>query len=93
MSEDEKPREEKPAEKAEEKAKEKTEKKGKKARTGRKHEKTDTTKFYEVKGSEILRKKKPCPRCGPGTWLAEHKARFYCGRCGYTVFEKKEAKE
>ncbi len=68
----------------------KVEKKGKKVRTGRKHEKTATYKFYEVKGSELVRKKKACPRCGPGTWLASHKGRLYCGRCNYTLFGKKE---
>ena len=70
--------------------KEKSGRRGKKARTGRKHEKVDTTKFYEVKSSNVLRKKKPCPRCGPGTWLAEHKGRLYCGRCHYTEFEPKK---
>ncbi|MEM4366960.1 MAG: hypothetical protein QW035_02415 [Candidatus Anstonellales archaeon] len=30
---------------------------------------------------------KDCPRCGPGTKLAEHKDRRSCGKCGY--FEKK----
>jgi ubiquitin-small subunit ribosomal protein S27Ae len=37
-------------------------------------------------------KKKHCPRCGPGTFLGEHKGRLYCGNCHYTEFEmKKEA--
>ena len=68
----------------------KVERKGKKERTGRKHEKVDTSKFYEAKDSSLVRKKKACPRCGPGTWLAGHKGRLYCGRCQYTIFEKKE---
>jgi small subunit ribosomal protein S27Ae len=81
---------EKPAETAEKKKQEKkAEKKGKRVRTGRKHESTKPYKFYEVKGEEVIRKKKSCPRCGPGTWLAEHKGRVYCGRCSYTEFEKK----
>ena len=74
------------------KAKEKkVEKKGKKVRTGRKHEKTTIYKFYDAKGPGLVRKKKSCPRCGPGTWLAEHKGRLYCGRCSYTIFAKKSA--
>lgn len=37
------------------------------------------TKYYK--------KKKYCPKCGPGFHLAEHKDRMSCGRCGY--YEKK----
>jgi len=33
------------------------------------------------------RKKKACPKCGPGTALGEHKDRWHCGKCGY--YEKK----
>ena len=32
-------------------------------------------------------KNKSCPKCGPGTFLANHKDRDACGKCGYT--EKK----
>jgi small subunit ribosomal protein S27Ae len=68
-----------------------TEKKGKKVRTGRKHSKVEVGKLYEVGEKEVSRKKKFCPRCGPGVFLSEHKNRQYCGKCGYTVFEKKES--
>jgi small subunit ribosomal protein S27Ae len=64
-------------------------KKGKKIRKGRKHKSDLQYKFYEVKGSELVRKKKPCPRCGPGNWLSEHHNRVYCGRCSYTEFKGK----
>ncbi|MFA6908207.1 MAG: 30S ribosomal protein S27ae [Candidatus Micrarchaeia archaeon] len=30
---------------------------------------------------------KPCPKCGSGVRLAEHKDRRACGKCGY--FERK----
>jgi len=30
---------------------------------------------------------KPCPKCGSGVRLGEHKNRRSCGKCGY--FEKK----
>jgi small subunit ribosomal protein S27Ae len=63
--------------------------KEKKARTGRKHESLKVWEYYEVKEGAISRKRKNCPRCGSGTFLAEHKERMYCGRCGYTEFEKK----
>jgi len=64
-------------------------KRGKKVRTGRKHENVPQKSIYDVKGEGLFRKKKHCPRCGPGTWLADHKTRLYCGRCGYTIFEKR----
>jgi small subunit ribosomal protein S27Ae len=62
--------------------------KPKKQRTGRKHSDIKITDMYEVKGEGVIRKRKPCPRCGEGTWLSQHKNREYCGKCGYTVVEK-----
>lgn len=35
-------------------------------------------------GPRVFKKKKPCPKCGPGAGLAEHANRFTCGKCGYT---------
>ncbi|MCF7871457.1 30S ribosomal protein S27ae [Candidatus Woesearchaeota archaeon] len=32
-------------------------------------------------------KNKTCPKCGPGVFLASHKDRATCGKCGY--MEKK----
>ncbi len=29
-----------------------------------------------------------CPRCGAGTWLAEHKDRSTCGKCKYSETKK-----
>jgi small subunit ribosomal protein S27Ae len=69
--------------------KEKSEKKGKRVRTGRKHEHVKSENIYKVEGSAAKPSKQPCPRCGPGTWLADHKGRKYCGRCHYTIFEKR----
>ena len=46
--------------------------------------------LYEVSGEKVERKNKACPRCGPGIYLAKHKGRAACGKCGYTEFEKKE---
>jgi len=42
---------------------------------------------YEGK-DQLKRKKKFCPKCGPGTMLAQHKERQHCGKCGYTEFAK-----
>jgi small subunit ribosomal protein S27Ae len=61
----------------------------KKQRTGKKHMSVKVYDYYEVSGDSVTRKRKVCPRCGPGAWLAEHKGRLYCGKCGYTEFEKK----
>ena len=30
-----------------------------------------------------------CPKCGAGVFLAKHKDRVSCGRCGYTEFAAK----
>ena len=58
-------------------------KKGKKPHvnkpTGKKY------KHYTIEG-EKLKKKKTCPRCGQGTFLAVHKDRLYCCKCHYTEF-------
>jgi len=61
----------------------------KKQRTGKKHMSVKVHEYYEVGGDSVTRKRKSCPRCGPGAWLAEHKGRLYCGKCGYTEFEKR----
>ena len=71
------------------KADKKKEKKGKRVRTGKKHFKADSYKLYKIEDGKAVPTRKPCPRCGPGTWLAEHKGRQYCGRCAYTIFQKK----
>jgi ubiquitin-small subunit ribosomal protein S27Ae len=63
-------------------------KKGKKQRTGKKHSSIKTHSFYEISGENVERKRKSCPRCGHGTWLGEHKGRLYCGKCGYTEFQR-----
>lgn len=45
---------------------------------------------YEVSGEELKRKNKSCPKCGAGVFLAKHKNRETCGRCGYTEFASKK---
>ncbi len=47
-------------------------------------------KYYKVdKDGKITRLKRTCPRCGKGVFMAEHKDRYSCGKCGYTEFKKK----
>jgi len=43
--------------------------------------------FFKVEGNSINRIRKHCPKCGPAVFLAEHKNRFSCGKCGYTEFK------
>ncbi len=43
--------------------------------------------LYEVDGDELVRKRKACPKCGDGVFLAEHDDRQSCGNCGYTEFK------
>jgi ubiquitin-small subunit ribosomal protein S27Ae len=50
-------------------------------------------KFYKIeKGNKIIRTKRDCARCGRGVFMAEHKDRFSCGKCGFTEFHRAEAK-
>ncbi|EQD44499.1 Ribosomal protein S27a domain protein [mine drainage metagenome] len=39
--------------------------------------------MYSIKGDTLERTHHSCPKCGPGTFLAEHGNRRSCGRCGY----------
>ena len=44
--------------------------------------------YYNVADDSIERTLQSCPRCGEGVFLAEHKDRRTCGKCGYTEFKK-----
>ncbi|OQX19253.1 MAG: 30S ribosomal protein S27ae [Candidatus Altiarchaeales archaeon A3] len=66
-------------------SKEKTIKKGeKKAKTTKKSEN------YKIEGTKLTRTTKFCPRCGDGIFMAKHKDRYGCGKCGYTEFVVKK---
>ncbi|MFB5599155.1 MAG: 30S ribosomal protein S27ae [Nitrososphaeraceae archaeon] len=43
-------------------------------------------KFYKLDGNKVKRIKKDCPRCGNGVFMAEHRDRNTCGKCGFTEF-------
>jgi ubiquitin-small subunit ribosomal protein S27Ae len=47
-------------------------------------------KFYKIDGDKVTRSKRDCPRCGKGVFMAEHKDRLSCGKCGFTEFSKKD---
>ena len=40
--------------------------------------------LYDTGGETLRRTHLACPKCGPGTFLAEHANRRSCGRCGYS---------
>jgi small subunit ribosomal protein S27Ae len=42
-------------------------------------------KVYEVTGNSLKKKNKTCPKCS--VFMANHKDRWTCGKCGY--MEKK----
>jgi small subunit ribosomal protein S27Ae len=46
-----------------------------------------TKRLYEIKDTHVERKRKECPKCGQGVYMAQHADRKSCGRCGYTEFE------
>jgi ubiquitin-small subunit ribosomal protein S27Ae len=53
----------------------------------KKKDKLKKSAYYDTSGDQLKRTRKFCPKCGPGTFMADHKDRYHCGNCGYT--EKK----
>ncbi len=51
-----------------------------------KHKPVQVWKYYSIEGDKLVLKKRKCPRCG--SFMAEHKDRWTCGKCGYTDFKK-----
>ena len=43
--------------------------------------------IFKVEGDKITRLRRHCPKCGDGVFLADHKDRVSCGKCGYTEFK------
>ena len=50
-------------------------------------------KFYNIHENKTTKIKRECPRCGKGVFMAEHRDRFTCGKCGFTEFSHKDAKK
>ncbi len=61
------------------------EKKGKKPKSKSKHMFVKIWEHYKAGKFSG----KWCPRCGPGTILAQHKDRMSCGKCKYSEISKK----
>ena len=47
-------------------------------------------KYYKIDGESVVLLKKECPRCGKGVFLADHKERQSCGKCGFTQFNRSD---
>lgn len=43
-------------------------------------------KFFKIQNNTVERIKRDCPRCGKGVFMANHKDRYTCGKCGFTEF-------
>ena len=76
------------------KKKKQTQKKTKKKHVHKK-EKLRILKCYKVDGEKVVRLRRMCEVCPPGTFLAEHEDRLYCGRCrsAYTKLVDKGAQK
>ena len=62
------------------------ERKGKKQR--KKHPKKLKSAHYKVSDGSVS-KKRFCPKCGSGVFMAEHGNRDSCGKCSYTEWKSK----
>ncbi|MGA9151502.1 MAG: 30S ribosomal protein S27ae [Candidatus Nitrosopolaris sp.] len=49
-------------------------------------------KFYKIQDNAVTRNKRDCPRCGKGVFMAEHRDRYSCGKCGFTEFTEHSKK-
>jgi small subunit ribosomal protein S27Ae len=60
--------------------------------TEAKEKKTSKGDCYNIKGNVVERKNNFCPKCGAGVFMAEHKDRQSCGKCGFTQWKREEKK-
>lgn len=68
------------------KKKKKDVKKSKKSHKKRKV-KLAILKYYKVEDGKVVRLRQMCKVCPPGTFIADHADRLYCGRC-HTAYTK-----
>jgi small subunit ribosomal protein S27Ae len=47
-------------------------------------------KKYLISGETLTRTGRVCPKCGPAVFMADHKDRFHCGKCGFCEFKAKK---
>ncbi|MER3602153.1 MAG: 30S ribosomal protein S27ae [Nitrososphaerota archaeon] len=46
------------------------------------------SRLFKVSEGNLVRLRRECPRCGKGTYLAEHADRRSCGKCGYMEYKR-----
>ena len=46
-------------------------------------------KLFTIDDNKLVQEHRCCPKCGNGVFMAVHKNRVSCGKCGYTEFKKK----
>ena len=73
------------------KKKKKDVKKGKKKHK-KKKVKLAILRYYKVEGEKVVRLRQQCRKCPPGTFLADHADRLYCGRCRSHYVKNQEVK-
>ncbi|HSB57537.1 MAG TPA: 30S ribosomal protein S27ae [Nitrosopumilaceae archaeon] len=61
---------------------------GKTKRSEKKGSSPNVYKYYKIKGEKSERTRKECSRCGKGVFMATHKDRHTCGKCGLTEFNQ-----
>ncbi len=54
---------------------------------GKKGTSPNVYSYYKVDNDKVSRVRKICSRCGKGVFMAEHKDRHTCGKCGLTEFK------
>ncbi len=74
----------------------KKKKKAKKKKKVKHHHKNINLRLlntYKVEGDKVVRLRQMCKVCPPGTYLADHEDRLYCGRCHMTFKRTQELGE
>lgn len=56
------------------------------AKKGRKGSSQKISALYKIDGGKASRLRRICSRCGKGVYMADHKDRRTCGKCGLTEF-------
>ena len=49
---------------------------------------SEAHKHYKIEEGKAVKIKKECERCGDANYMAEHKDRWTCGRCGFTIYKR-----
>lgn len=56
------------------------------SKKGRKGSSQKISALYKIDGGKASRLRSSCTRCGKGVYMAVHKDRRTCGKCGLTEF-------